>query len=211
MNVTQQPSSSVVWIRTGVVVGLVGCVVYPTIIFLHLPKLTLVVLAATLGPLLAITSLSLGTLLQLPRPSVPAQLGMIFNLAAGVLVSAVLLVQLAVKAELHGASVPREVVGIWLGLDVVFDVFASIGTGLFALSMLHHPRFGMVFGGIGLILAAGLLALNLLTFPTPPADAHLFDLGPFVCLWYLLAILQTGRSLRWARAIVSAGVEEARP
>ncbi|MGD0651379.1 MAG: hypothetical protein ABSA97_09625 [Verrucomicrobiia bacterium] len=212
MNLMQKPSpTSVVWIRTGLVAGLSGCLIYPSIIFLRLPKAALVVLAAAIGPLLAVTSLGLGKLLQLPRPSVSAQLAMMFNFAAGVLVSAMLLVQLAIKARLQGAKASPEIVGIWLGLDVAFDVYVGLGTGLFALSMLRHPRFGRVFGGIGLIIAALLLGLNLFTFPTPPADAGLFDLGPIVGLWYLVVLLQAWRSMRWAHSIASARAEEIHP
>ena len=42
MNTMQDTSfTSGVWIRTGVVTGLAVCLVYPAIIFLHLPKLAL--------------------------------------------------------------------------------------------------------------------------------------------------------------------------
>jgi hypothetical protein len=177
-------------------------------LFLHLPKPVLVVLVAALGPLLAVTTLGLGKLLQLPRPSVPAQLAVMFNFAGGALVSAMLLVQLAIKARLQGAQASPEIVGIWLGLDVAFDVYVSLGTGLLALAMIRHPRFGKVIGGIGLVLAAVLLALNLFTFPTPPADAGLFDLGPIVALWYVVVLVQAGRSLRWANTVASAGADE---
>jgi hypothetical protein len=204
MNLMQNPSTaSVVWIRTGVVAGLSVSLVYPAVIFLPLPKLAITVLAASMGPLLAVASLGLGELLQIPRPSVPARLGMAFNFAAGALLSAMLLVQLAVKARLQGAKASPELVGIWLGLDVAWDVYVSIGTGLFALAMLKHPRFGKVFGGIGLVIAMFLLVLNLFTFPTPPADAGLIDVGPVVGLWYLVATVQAWRSLPWVRSVVT--------
>jgi len=41
--------------------------------------------------------------------------------------------------------------------------------------------------------------LNLATFPTPPAEAHLVDLGPAVGLWYLAVSIQMWRSLGWAK------------
>jgi hypothetical protein len=40
-------------------------------------------------------------------------------------------------------------------------------------------------GIAGLALAAAVLALNLSTFPTPPAEAGLVDVGPAIGLWYL--------------------------
>jgi hypothetical protein len=43
MNTMRNASStSVVWIRTAIVTGLGACLVYPAIIFLHLPKLAIV-------------------------------------------------------------------------------------------------------------------------------------------------------------------------
>ena len=91
---------------------------------------------------------------------------------------------------------------VQLGLDVSWDVFIAIGTLLFAVNMLNHPRFGKILGGIGALLAILLLGFNLYTFPTPPANANLIDFGPFVGLWYLVASIQTLRSLAWAKKSV---------
>lgn len=210
MNAMRNASStSVVWIRTAIVAGLGVCLIYPAIIFLQLPKLAVYVLAAAMGPLLGVASLGLGRLLQIQRPSVPAQLAMAFNFAAGALLSAMLLIQLAVKARVQGPKVSPDLVAIWLGLDVAWDVYAGLGAGLFALAMLRHPRFGLVFGVPGLVIAALLLALNLYTFPTPPGDAGLVDLGPVAGLWYLVIVVQAWRSLRWAKSVTPVSVAEA--
>ncbi len=192
-------SASVVWIRTGVAAGLGVCLVYPVLVFLHLPIPAVVVFAAAMGPLLGVASLGLGKLLQIPRPSIPAQLAMAFNFAAGALVSGMLLVQLAVKTRWHGPTISPDFIGIWLGLDVAWDVYLGVGTFLFALAMLKHPRFGLLFGVSGLLLATLLLALNIATFPTPPADAGFVDPSPFVGLWYVVVIVQIWRSLRWVK------------
>lgn len=171
---------------------------YPALVFLHLPRPGLVLLAAAFGPLLGITSLGLGRLLQLARPSVPAQLAVAFNFAGGTLITAMLLVQLAAGARSPDTGSSSELVGVWLGLDVAWDVYIGVGTGLLALSMLRHPCFGAVFGSTGLVVAVLLLFLNLYSFPTPPGDAGLVDLGPLVGLWYLAVTVQAWRSLRWA-------------
>ena len=86
-----------------------------------------------------------------------------------------------------------------LGLDVAWDVFICLGTLLFALNMIRHPRLGRIIGIIGIALAVGLFALNIYTFPTPPGEAGLFDLGPFVSLWYLVVSIMVLSSLKWAR------------
>ncbi len=93
---------------------------------------------------------------------------------------------------------------VWLGLDVAWDVYIGLGTVLFGVSMLRHPRFGRPFGISGIILGLGLLVLNLYTFPAPPANAGLMDLGPFIGFWYLAVSVQTWRSLGWAQAVADA-------
>ena len=51
----------------------------------------------------------------------------------------------------------------------------------------------------GLVLGVLVIALNLATFPTPPAEADSFDIGPLVGIWYLVVTLQSWRSLAWAK------------
>ena len=159
------------------------------------------------GPLLSLASYGLYRLLTLHRASVSLQVAAVSNIIAGALVTAMLMVQLAVRAG-GRASVDDF---LWtkfrrvdLGLDVAWDVYICLGTFLFAWNMLRHPRFGRIFGGIGLLLAGGLAVLNLATFPTPPAYAGLVDLGPLVGLWYVAASVQMLRSRRWAETRLEA-------
>jgi hypothetical protein len=126
---------------------------------------------------------------------------------AGVIVTLMLLVQMSVAAYFREAmseeSSPalqatwQGVNQVQLGLDVAWDVFIGIGTLLFAVSVLGHPRLGRLFGGTGIVIAIGLLILNFATFPTPPAEAGSVDLGPLVGLWYLSVSIQVLRSLGW--------------
>jgi hypothetical protein len=73
---------------------------------------------------------------------------------------------------------------------------AGIGLLLFAIAMLRHPRFGRVFGSVGIVLIVALLVLNLAAFPIPPEP----DLGPFVALWATAMPAQTLRSVQWVKA-----------
>jgi hypothetical protein len=197
--VTESSSTTLAWIRLGVVAGLASCLVYPALVFLPVSGVAAAALAAAWGPLLGVASMGLGKLLQVHRRSVAVQLAVGLNFAAGALVTAMLLVQLAVGARAHGGEVSPELVAVWLGLDVTWDVYVGLGTGLFALEMLRHPRFMAAFGVPGILIAAVLLTLNLGSFPTPPADAGLFDAGPLVGLWYLAVSVQAWRSLGWAK------------
>jgi hypothetical protein len=66
------------------------------------------------------------------------------------------------------------------GMDVAWDFL--IGTSLIFLSAAlgGDARFGKVWGAIAALLGAGLIVLNAVAFPWPPADAGLFDLGPLI-------------------------------
>ena len=187
------------WVQAGVGAGLATCVVYPLVTMAPLPRVLLVVLASTLGPSLAVASLGLRQALRLHAESVVADLGALFNVLAGVLFEAMLLVQLSVRLRASGEAPAQQIAGVWLGLDVAWDVYIGLGTGCFAIAMLRHPRFGKVMGFTGLVLAAALLGLNLITFPIPPAEAGLLDIGPAIGLWYLGATILMWRSMSWLK------------
>ena len=185
-------------VNVGIVAGLATCIVYPALIVGRPPETVAVVLAAGMGPLLAIASWDLRQFLDLNRPRLTADLGAMFNALAGVLLTAMLLVQLAIG--IRTADQPtREAEAVWLGLDVAWDVYIGLGTLFFALNALTHPRLGRVVGSLGILIALGLLAFNLVTFPTPPANAGLIDLGPLIGGWYLLVTVLIIRSRTWVR------------
>ncbi len=189
---------SLKWVQGGIGAGLVTCLVYPLVSMAPLPRVFLVVLASTLGPSLALASLGLREALRLYQESVVGDLGALFNILAGVLLEAMLLVQLAVRL---GATreASQQIVGVWLGLDVAWDVYIGLGTACFAIAMLRHPRFGKAMGISGLVLAAAVIGFNLFTFPTPPAESGLVDVGPAIGIWYLVATIIMWRSISWIR------------
>lgn len=134
------------------------------------------------GIALASVALYLGVLRGVaPRLSLLAAIAN--TVAAGELV-AMALVQIAVKAATQHPGV--ELTHIWLGLDVAWDVFVGTGTVLFGVALWLHPDFRPLTAGFGVLVGALLLVLNLATFPVPPAEAGLFDVGPFVGLWYVV-------------------------
>jgi hypothetical protein len=130
---------------------------------------------------------------------------------AGAMVNMMLIVQLAVRLTVNQYSagesdaavlemlkwIHRIVDKVQLGLDVSWDVYIFIATFFFGLNMLRHPRFGRIFGSIGMLIALLLIGFNLYTFPTPPANAGLIDFGPLVGLWYAVASILALQSLKW--------------
>jgi xanthosine utilization system XapX-like protein len=121
-----------------------------------------------------------------------------------------LLVQVAVRSGGRGsvdAFLRTKFRRVDLGLDVAWDAYICLGTFLFSWNMLRHPRFGRIFGGLVLLLSAGLAVLNLAAFPAPPAYAGLIDLGPFVGLWYVAVSIQLLRSRPWAASQLRVAAE----
>jgi hypothetical protein len=199
------------WIRVGIHAGLAVSVIYPLMIIASLPEKITVVFASLFGPLLMAANLGLYYFLKAHRKTVTGQLAIISNIIASVLVTLMLIVQLSVNMSMaglidSGGESISEATKKWiwqvvdkvqLGMDVSWDIFIAIGTILFGVTMMEHPRFGRIFGSLGFLLGHFLLVFNLSTFPTPPGDAGLIDLGPFVGLWYLAATVLIIRSLKW--------------
>jgi len=84
------------------------------------------------------------------------------------------------KATFRGAN------RVQAGMDVAFDIFITIATMFFGINLARSSKLPS-FLGIGMILiAAALLVLNMITFPTGPAEAGLIDMGPFLGIWMLI-------------------------
>jgi hypothetical protein len=199
-----ESATTLLWIRLGLLCGFFTCLAYPLAVFAPLPHGVALVLAALLGPALGIACMGLARLLDLAGPHVGSRLGAVLNTVAGALLTAMMLVQIAARRHVPPPEVPPGTVAVWLGLDVAWDVYIGLGTLAFAWAMARHPRFGAGFALPGALIALGLLALNLATFPAPPADAGLVDLGPLVGLWYLAVTVRIAQSLGWARGRLAA-------
>lgn len=89
---------------------------------------------------------------------------------------------------------------VQLGIDVCFDIFYCAGVALLSIAMYRHRDFGRIIGIFGVLSAAGLLLLNLATFPRPPAERGLVDLGPVTGVWWAVVILQLIRIQRRERS-----------
>lgn len=200
-----------IWIRVGIYAGLGASVVYPLMIFVPLPKKIALILASLFGPLLMVASLGLYYFLKAHRKTVTGQLAVISNIVACAMVSLMLIVQLSVNLSMAGLMdsagegiseatkkwIWQVVDKVQLGMDMSWDIFIAIGTILFGVTMMKHPRFGKIFGFLGFLIGHFVLIFNLATFPTPPGDAGLIDIGPFLGIWYLVATILIIRSLKW--------------
>ena len=180
------------------VTGLLANVTYVLAAAVPLGDVAGPVVASFFGPLIACASVSLYLLLASERATLAGQLAAVANVAAGALVTAMLLVQISVddvEAELS-PTVNEAFEHVEFGLDLSWDVFLVAGTILFGCAMAADGRFGLRFGLPGIIVGAALYVLNFASFPTPPADAGLVDLGPLVGLWYAAVSVQALRLWR---------------
>jgi hypothetical protein len=179
-----------------------GCNYLYTSPILSGPFIALVLVASAFGPLLAAASLGLYHVLAESGNPVVIELAVLFNVVGAAIFTMMLLVQLTIGYQIQSVgegvqnltALRTSLIGVQLGLDVAWDVFISLGTLLFAISMFRDARFGWLMGITGILIAVSLLILNLWTFPTPPAAKNLIDLGPLVGIWYLATTILM---IRW--------------
>ena len=176
------------WARGGATAGIIALLSYLALNALARPGPVAVILAFafSFGFIVATIGVHLGV-----TGNVAPRLGLlavIANSAAAVELLAMLLVQLAVKTAEPQPN--AAFTAIWLGLDVAWDLFGGAGTVLLAAALWSHASFRPFTAGAGIAVGTLLLALNVATFPTPPAAAGLFDAGPLVGLWYVIAMVQ---------------------
>ena len=196
MNIIRQ------WAITSIITGIGAVITYTLLTILSGPYIALVILASAFGPLLAAASLGLYHVLADSGNPVILQLAAMFNIVGAAIFTMMVLVQLAIGYQIQSLGAEAQnlpalrtsLVGVQLGLDVAWDIFISLGTLLFAISMFRDVRFGWILGIAGIVIAVALLVLNLWTFPTPPAAKNLVDLGPLVGIWYLVVTIMM---IRW--------------
>ncbi|MEJ2538056.1 MAG: hypothetical protein P8048_13570 [Calditrichia bacterium] len=206
-----QNKMTIQWIKLGVVCGILTTLIYPLLILIKMPIIITALLAAAMGLLLSLASIGLYQVLKLHRKTVKLQIAVLFNIIAGVLLNLMFMVQLTVREFMKGyidqatneyaqetyEMIWKSVDKVQLGMDLSWDVYLSVGTFLFALSMLTHPRFGKIFGWLGMSFALLLLYFNFISFPVPPGEAGLIDFGPAIGLWYLAVAIRILFSLKW--------------
>jgi len=191
------------WIKLGIICGLVVSFIYPALIFIPLPEVVQTFLVMLFGPFLALSSAGLYHFITLHKKTLAATAAVVSNIIAGVLITTMLLVQIAIRSS-QPPVIDETSKWIWksinqvhLGLDVAWDVYIFFGTLLFAVSMFYHPKFGKIISITGIIISLLLIILNAISFPIPPADAGLFDAGPLVGLWYFVVTLLMVFNLKW--------------
>lgn len=195
------------WIKVGGICGISSIASYLGAAFVPLPEVLTLAAAFAFGPLLGIGAMGLFHALSLEKRGPLLQIASVFALAGSLTVLIMLTTQQAIfalNARAVAAAADPQVAAeiqrigeglgaVHLGIDIAWDVLISVAVILFGIAMWRNPRFGRVFGGLGVVLGALLLGFNLHYFPIPPIDQDSIDWGPFVALWLLVAFILTLR------------------
>lgn len=188
------------WFHGGVA-GVLGICCYILAITVPWPEtqlgtsVSLVVVGA--WPILSIVySYALYSFVAAEREGVANRLGFVFAVTAFTTVLAMIVVQLAVGAgvgeitrdldEPTARALRRGLRMIDLGLDVAWDML--IGTALIFSGFAIRTRSGLGLGWAipSMALGIALIGLNAATFPWPPGDRGLFDIGPVIGIFVLV-------------------------
>lgn len=131
------------------------------------------------------------------------RLAFVFAVAAFTTLLAMIVVQLAVRAGVTEAAAGLDAAtadalrrGLRLvdhGLDVAWDILIGVALLLSGIAIFRRAGLGRVWGLASAVLGIALIALNAATFPWPPGDAGLVDIGPLIGVF----VMALGGRLAW--------------
>jgi len=206
--VSTQNGAGTSWARLAGITGIASVLAYFSAAFLPavapVPDAVVMVLAFAFGPLMIVAFVGLYRYMSAHRDGPTLQVGILFGIIAGVLVTTMLVIQVGNNmvleqglAEADGDAAKELLRTAWRAVnrvqylvDVAWDIFICVGSILIGIAMLGHPVFGRIWGGLGILAAGLLLILNLYTFPFAPAESGSVDLGPALATWVLAVYIR---------------------
>lgn len=208
---TLEPRLARSLVRTAVVAGFAAGIMYPVRTFVPLPDVLVIALFMYFGPVYAVAILGLYPFLAKPRATLAIVIGTLFGVISGVVNMLFAVVQLENLHYLRGfirdapspeaaeqwRNILQGVFTVQNGLNYVADFFLDWCVLLLATAMWRHPRFGKAFAVTGVIAGGTHFVLKAWTFPVPPSEAGLIDVGPLVSAWFTLVLVQVLLNLRW--------------
>lgn len=208
---TNDPALAKRLVVTAVVAGLAVAIMYPARTFLPLPHFLDLMFWIFFGPLIVVAFIGFYPFLTKPRPSVAAILGTVFGVIGGtcnMLFAVVQSTNLSYIRRYMDAAESADARALWQdilngvftvqnGINWVSDFFVDWAAFCFAVVMWNHPKFGKVWSMVGFLAAGTHFVLKTFSFPVPPAEAGLFDVGPAVSVFFALVTIQVARNLRW--------------
>jgi hypothetical protein len=187
------------WVRSGIA-GILGVVCYILGITLPWPDTQLgtsgALLIVSAWPILSIVySYGLFTFVGAERDSTANRLAFVFAVIAFTTVLAMIVVQLTVGAgideitngldEETRTALRRGLRMIDHGLDVAWDMLIGTALVLSGIAMRRRSGLGVGWAIPSAGLGIALIGLNAATFPWPPGDRGLIDIGPLIGLFVI--------------------------
>lgn len=211
---SQQANETKIYMRLFIICGLATLTSYLVALFVPLPSLRMSYLIfMAFGPLFCVSVFSLRMVLRRESTPVALDVATLLLVIAGAINTLMAAMQGALRIYFndlpHGEFVAEAAHTAWkmgyhsgnslqLGADMAWDVFVLSGVVILGAAMLRHPQFGRWFGWSAIIIGSLGLVLNSATFPTPPAEGQLIDVGPFVGLWFGAVVV---RVFFWMRTV----------
>lgn len=179
----------------GACAGVCSIVSYLVIAFIDLP-VPLTFFLAMMFPILGIAFIySAKEFIDTQAPAFVNKLAFVYGAIAFSITAIFLSAQIAVQVGIDtaGSETLKEIKSsirlVDMGMDVAWDLFIGSFMILFMFAVLKVKTlkwWGVVMG----ILGAALIILNVITFPHPPADKGLFDIGPFIGVYILILAIK---------------------
>jgi len=129
------------------------------------------------------------------QESTANRLGFVFAVAAFAMLLGMIIAQLAVGAgigeiakgldEATARALRRGLRLIDLGLDVAWDFLIGTAMIFWGVALRGRSGFGPGWGVPLVVLGLALILLNASTFPWPPGSHGLFDIGPWIALFFV--------------------------
>ena len=198
------------WILAGIICGILADVVYAVSVAVEMPLRVQYPIFWFFGPLLVVAAVGLYHFLAQHRKTLAGQLGALYLIIAGSLVTLVGTMQGVARYSLgrvEPEGTDEAAMEIWrlasraantsqAGADLAWDMFIFSAMIFLGFAMLRNPYFGRVIGFAGILVGLMGLAFNLYTWPANPGTAGLVDAGPFAGLWFLVVAIQQVRRFK---------------
>jgi len=203
--------------NAGAILGFIFLFVYITIAtdLINYPLKFAIFMFLMLGPLAIFGMYSIAKFLNREKKSQLVDLGKIFGISAFTIWVCVMCIQQGSRLYFHEHlildSAPeiaetykmilKGANSVQFTMDIAFDIFYCMLVILYSIKMITDKYFGKIVGIYGLLSGIGLLVLNLYTFPYPPAESGLIDLGPFTGIFWVAVIVMFMRGERIEKKI----------
>jgi hypothetical protein len=188
-----------VWVKSGLA-GIAGVGCYFLAVLIPWPENQVGTSAGLLVisgfPILGIVfSYGIHNAVAAEKESTANRLGFVFAVAAFAMLLGMIIAQLAVGAGIGEMSkdlddtaakaLRRGLRLIDLGLDVAWDFLIGTAMIFWGVALRGRRGFGPVWGVPLMVLGIALILLNASTFPWPPGSHGLFDIGPWIALYFV--------------------------